>query len=178
MISSAFQAAEEGLDRLFGAAANPLRQLGALAFWLFWTSVASGIYVYVYYETSADTAYSSIEHLSQARWQPGAVMRSLHRYASDGFMLVIVLHLVRELVYRRYRGFRWFTWTTGVPLILLALASGIVGYWLVWDAVAQFIGIAAAESLGALPGFGPGLVRNFIAPEAVSDRFFSLLSFA
>jgi len=39
------------------------------------------------------------------------------------------------------------------------------------------VGVATTEWFGALPGFGPALVRNFIADEAMSDRFFSLLMF-
>ncbi|MGC2519482.1 MAG: cytochrome b N-terminal domain-containing protein, partial [Burkholderiales bacterium] len=172
-----FHALERGFDRAFGAAANPLRQLGALAFWLFWVVTASGIYVYAFFDTSVEGAWRSLAALSREQWFAGGVMRSLHRYASDGFAVVMLLHLARELAYGRYRGFRWFSWLTGVPLIWLALASGVVGYWLVWDELAQFIGIATTEWFGWLPGFGDTLVRNFVTAEAVSDRFFSLLMF-
>ena len=172
-----FHALERGFDRAFGAVANPLRQLGALAFWLFWVVTVSGIYVYIFFDTSVEGAWRSLAALSREQWFPGGVMRSLHRYASDGFALVLLLHLGREFAYGRYRGFRWFSWLTGMPLIWLALASGVVGYWLVWDELAQFIGIATTEWFGWLPGFGDALVRNFVAPEAVSDRFFSLLMF-
>jgi ferredoxin/coenzyme F420-reducing hydrogenase delta subunit len=178
MIAGAFHAAERGLDRCFGSAANPLRQLGAASYWLFWAAAASGVYVYAFYDTGVATSHASVEHLSSAPRALGGLMRSMHRYASDGLALATALHLAREFAYDRYRGFRWFTWTTGVPLIALTLACGVVGYWLVWDVLAQFVGIAAAEWLAALPGVGPALVRNFIAPEAVTDRFFSLLVFA
>ncbi|MGB7543472.1 MAG: cytochrome b N-terminal domain-containing protein, partial [Burkholderiales bacterium] len=172
-----FHALERGFDRAFGAAANPLRQLGALAFWLFWVVTVSGIYVYAFFDTGVEGAWRSLAALSREQWFAGGVMRSLHRYASDGFAVVMLLHLARELAYGRYRGFRWFSWLSGVPLIWLALASGVVGYWLVWDELAQFVGIATTEWFGWLPGFGDTLVRNFVTAEAVSDRFFSLLMF-
>jgi quinol-cytochrome oxidoreductase complex cytochrome b subunit len=92
-------------------------------------------------------------------------------------MLVTVLHLVRELVLGRFNGFRWFSWVSGVPTLLFMLASGMIGYWLVWDVVAQFVAVGVTEWAGWLPGFGPGLARNFIADEAMTDRFFSLLVF-
>jgi len=176
-MAPAFHAIERGLDRCFGVAANPLRQLGAVAYWLFWAAIASGVYVYAYYETGVAASYASVERLSSSPRALSGLMRSLHRYASDGLVLTVALHVLREFTYGRYKGFRWFTWTTGVPLVALALVSGIVGYWLVWDMLAQFVSIAAAEALGALPGLGDTLVRNFIAPEAVTDRFFSLLAF-
>jgi coenzyme F420-reducing hydrogenase delta subunit/ferredoxin len=171
------RAAERAFDHAFGAAANPLRQLGALAFWFFWIVAVSGVYLYIFFDTSVSGAYQSVESLTRDQWYAGGVMRSLHRYSSDAFLVVTVLHLVRELAYGRFNGFRWFSWVSGVPTLVLMLASGIVGYWLVWDALAQFVGIGVTEWVGALPGFGPGLVRNFIAAEAMTDRFFSLLVF-
>ncbi len=170
------QFVERALDRLVGQSANPLRQLGALGFWLFWIVVASGAYVYAFFDTSVSGAHASIQ--GWRPWHPAGMMRSIHRYASDALVVIVLLHALRELAYGRYRAFRWFSWITGLPLLALALASGIIGYWLVWDQGAQFIGIALAEWLGSLPGLGDALVRNFIAPEAVSDRFFSLLAFA
>jgi coenzyme F420-reducing hydrogenase delta subunit/ferredoxin len=171
------RALERGFDHPFGATANPLRQLGALAFWFFWIVAVSGVYLYVFFDTSVSGAYQSVESLTRDQWYAGGVMRSLHRYASDAFLVVTVLHLARELVHGRFNGFRWFSWVSGVPTLLFMLASGIVGYWLVWDALAQFVGVGVTEWVAWLPGFGPEMVRNFIAEEAMTDRFFSLLVF-
>ena len=46
-----------------------------------------------------------------------------------------------------------------------------------WDGTAQFVTVATAEWLDWLPVFNGALVRNFITPEAINDRLFSLLSF-
>jgi coenzyme F420-reducing hydrogenase delta subunit/ferredoxin len=105
------------------------------------------------------------------------VLRSLHRYASDAFLAVMLLHLLKEYLAGRYTGFRWFSWVSGVPLIWLAFASGIVGFWLAWDRLAQFTAVATAEWLDALPLFSEPLVRNFLYPESVNDRFFTLAIF-
>jgi ferredoxin/coenzyme F420-reducing hydrogenase delta subunit len=176
-IARAFRRVERAADRVFGEHDNPLRQLGGLGFYLFWLISVTGIYLYVFYETSVDGAHASVERMTHEQWWAGGVMRSLHRYASDAFVAVIGLHLLRELAYGRFRGFRWYSWISGVPTLWLAIASGVVGYWLVWDSVAQFVAIATAEWFGVLPGFGPDLVRNFIEAQAVSDRLFSLLIF-
>ena len=152
----------------------PLRHLGALGFALFWMLAASGIYLYIRFDTSVAGAYDSIGALE---WWFGGVLRSLHRYAADAFVVVVALHLVRELAAGRFRGFRAFSWISGVPLVWLLYASGIVGYWLVWDARAQFSAQASAEWVLALPiGAGP-MARNFLGAEQVSDRLFSLFVF-
>ena len=172
------RAAERALDRAFGPAANPLRQLGALSFWMLWIVVASGFWIYALYETSVDGAYASVQAMTDRQPLAAGLMRSLHRYASDALIALALLHLLREALLGRFRAFRWFTWVSGVPLLPVAIASGVVGYWMVWDQRAQVIGVVLFEWFAWLPGFGVGLVRNFVDPEAISDRFFSLLAFA
>ncbi|UCE32151.1 MAG: cytochrome b N-terminal domain-containing protein, partial [Burkholderiales bacterium] len=120
-------------DRAFGRAGNPLRQLGALGFHLFWVVAATGTYIYVFYDTSVAGAWTSVQWLEREQGWVGVAMRGLHRYASDALVLVVLLHLVREWMLGRFRGFRWFTWISGVPLLWLIAAVGLVGYWLVWD---------------------------------------------
>lgn len=171
------QILERGFDRAFDAAGNPWRHLGALGFYLFWIVAASGIYLYIFFDVSVEGAHRSVEALTHEQWYAGGVMRSLHRYASDALVIVVALHLVREFLRRRYAGFRWFSWLTGVPLLALVLASGIGGYWLVWDELAQFIAITTTEWLDWLSLFGEPLARNFLTSASLSSRFFTLLVF-
>lgn len=168
---------EIGFDALFGARWNPLYQLGPLGFFYYWVVAASGIYLYIFFDTGTTEAYESVERLTQGQWYLGGVMRSLHRYASDGMVLMMAVHMLREFALDRLRGPRWFTWTTGVPIIGLVLASGITGYWLVWDKLAQYIAIASTEWLDWLPIFGEPIAANFLSPAHLDDRFFSLLTF-
>ena len=164
-------------DRIFGAAHNPLRQLGALAMWMFWVVLGSGAYLYIVFDTSAVGAYASVDELSTHQRWSGGLIRSLHRYSSDAFALFTALHILREWALGKYSGFRWFSWVSGVPLLWLSLASGLIGYWLVADVPALFVATGIGEWMGAMPGFGVGMMRNFITAEAVSDRLFSLLIF-
>lgn len=172
-----FLLCEAGFDAAFGPRINPFYHLGALSFFLFWVVVASGVYLYIFFETSIDGAYRSVEQLTHAQWYLGGVARSLHRYASDAMVIAVLLHLAREFVLDRYRGVRWYAWLTGVFLLWLLYASGIGGYWLVWDRLAQYIAIVTAEWFDALAIFGEPIARNFLNSATVNDRFFSLLSF-
>jgi NAD(P)H-flavin reductase/ferredoxin len=168
----------EGLFNLaFGDKLNPLYYLGPIAYYLMWLVVASGLYLYAFFETSVAGAYDSVEALTLGQRYAGGVLRSIHRYASDGVVLVMLLHLARHWCFDRYRGFRWFSWVSGVALLWLVYASGINGYMLPWDRLSQFAVVATAEWLDWLPLFQGALVRNFIQPENVNDRLFSLLSF-
>jgi ferredoxin len=150
------------------------RHLGALGFALFWVLAASGIYLYIRFDTSVAGAYDSIGELE---WWFGGVLRSMHRYAADAFVVVVALHLARELAAGRFRGFRAFSWISGVPLVWLLYASGIVGYWLVWDARAQFSAQATAEWMLSLGIGAEPMARNFLGAESITDRLFSLFVF-
>ena len=174
---TAFEYIENLFDGFFGGSDNPLRHLGALGLYFLWILVASGLYLYTVLDTSIEGVYTSINHLSRDQWYLGGILRSLHRYASDAFVLVMMLHLVREWAYGRYYGFRLYSWVTGVPLIWLAYISGIGGYWIVWDRLAQFSAIATTELLDWLPFFNEPTARNFLAPDSISDRFFTVLVF-
>ena len=168
---------EAAFDRAFAPAWNPVRQLGTLTFFLFWIVAVSGIYVYILFETTAVGAFQSIEYMTHQQWYVGGIMRSLHRYASDAMVVTLVLHLGREFIMDRYRGVRWYAWFTGVPLIWFLYMSGISGYWLVWDQLAQYIAIGSMEWIDWLGILGEPVANNFLSPDSLTDRFFSLLVF-
>jgi ferredoxin len=155
----------------------PWHHLGALGFFLFWIVAATGIYVYAFFDPSVAGAHASLERLSREQWWLGGLMRSLHRYASDAFVVVALAHLAKEALAGHFRGFRWFSWTTGVVLLWFIYFSGVVGYWLVWDRVGQFSATATAEWFDALGLGAAPMVRNFLTPAEVTDRLFSLFVF-
>ena len=168
---------EAGFNHVFGDRLNPFYHLGEITFFLFWIVVASGLYLYAFFKTGVSEAYASVETITHGQWLIGGIMRGLHRYAADGMVITMLLHLARHFCFDRYRGFRWFSWVSGVLLIWLVYASGINGFMLVWDRLAQFVVVASAELLDWLPIFKGALMRNFISPASVNDRLFSLLSF-
>jgi len=172
-----FQTVEGWLDRIFTPAWNPFHHFGALGFFYYWIVAVTGVYIYIFFDTSATAAYESVEYLTNDQWYLGGVMRTLHRYASDGLVLMMAVHIVREFAYDRYRGARWYTWVTGVPILWFVMASGITGYWLVWDELAQYVAIRTTEWLDWLPIFGEPIARNFLAPSSLDARFFTLMVF-
>ncbi len=172
-----FAAAEKLLGRVFPAAWNPLLNLGALGFFFYWIVTVSGIYVYIFFDTGITQAYQSVEYMTHDQWYAAGIMRSLHRYASDGLVLVALVHLVREFSLERHRGARSFSWLTGVPVLVLVYVAGITGYWLVWDKLAQYVATVTSEWLDKAGIFGQPIARNFLSPDHLNDRFFTLMVF-
>src|SRR5678815_889249 len=95
----------------------------------------------------------SVEALTHAQPWAGGVLRSVHRYASDGVVLTMLLHMAHHWAFDRYRGFRWFSWVSGLALLWLVYVAGINGYMLPWDRLAKFTVVATAEWLDWLPLF-------------------------
>jgi NAD(P)H-flavin reductase/quinol-cytochrome oxidoreductase complex cytochrome b subunit len=172
-----FMRIENMFNVAFGDKLNPFYHLGTISFWQFWLLAGTGIYLYIFADTGIDHAFSSVERITHNQWWAGGIMRSIHRYATDGMILTMMLHLLRHFAYDRYRGFRAFSWLTGVALIWLVYIAGINGFMLVWDKLAQFVVIATAEWFDILPMFNGSLIRNFLYDESVNSRLFTLLAF-
>jgi NAD(P)H-flavin reductase/ferredoxin len=168
---------EAAFNAAFGDRLNPFYHLGEIAFFLFWIVAASGLYLYAFFDTGVNGAYDSVRRITTGHFYVGTIMRGLHRYASDGMVVTMLLHMLRHFCFDRHRGFRWFSWVSGVLLLWLTYISGINGYMLPWDRLAQFVVVATAEFLDWLPIFNGALVRNFIYQGSVNDRLFSLFSF-
>ncbi|HEU5283190.1 MAG TPA: 2Fe-2S iron-sulfur cluster-binding protein, partial [Burkholderiales bacterium] len=172
-----FLRVERGFNAAFGDRLNPFYHLGEISFLLFWVVAASGLYLYAFFDTGVSEAYASVEQITRGQWWLGGVLRSVHRYASDAMVLTMLLHLLRHFCFDRYRGFRWFSWVSGVAVLWLVYVSGINGFMLPWDRLAQFVVLGSAEYLDWLPVFSGALTRNFIYQKSVNDRLFSLFSF-
>ncbi len=172
-----FMRIENIFNVAFGDKLNPFYHLGTISFWQFWLLVGTGLYLYIFAETGINDAYQSVERITHVQWWAGGIMRSIHRYATDGMILTMILHLLRHFAYDRYRGFRSFSWLTGVALIWLVYIAGVNGFMLVWDKLAQFVVIATAEWFDVLPMFNGTLIRNFLYLESVNSRLFTLLAF-
>jgi len=175
-IKHAYLAMEAWFNIAFGSEWNPLYNLGRLSFFFFWIVLISGLYLFIFFDTSLSGAYDSVEYLTYEQWYIGGVMRSLHRYASDAAVVTMVLHMFREFALGRYTGFRWFSWVTGVPTMWFVITLGITGYWLVWDELGLYVAMLSSQLIDGLPFIPGSMSRNFVGDQ-VSDRFFTLMAF-
>lgn len=154
---------ESRLNRLTDARVNPLAHLDTLSIFLLIVLIVSGIYLVLIYRPGADRAYQTTQAISATFF--GSLMRSMHRYAADALLIVILLHALRMLLGDRFWGTRWLAWTSGWFLLGMTWLVGVMGYWLVWDEGAQWIN----EYLMRLSGGSFAL--TFTAPDPVSKTF-------
>lgn len=142
---------------------NPLYHLGTLTIFMLVILIATGIYITLIYRPGADVAYATVEAIS-SNWF-GSLMRSVHRYASDGMIVLIVLHIVKMLVSDKFWGQRWLAWTSGWVMLGLTWLVGTFGYWLVWDQRAQWMTEYMMETLGSESGL------TYVATNLAANTF-------
>ena len=170
-----FLHAENALNKLFSDRYNPLYWLGAVSIFFLWLLLVTGIYLFIFYKMSPDKAYDSIEYLTVDQWYLGGFMRSIHRYATDGLMISILLHMLNVFFKDKFAREKWLAWVSGIVLILVTLFEGVSGYWLIWDKLAQVLSIYTAEFIDILPIFGEPLTRAFSSNSSVTGLFFFIL---
>jgi len=142
---------------------NPLYHLGTLTIFMLVILIATGVYITLIYRPGADVAYATVEAIS-SNWF-GSLMRSVHRYASDGMIVLIVLHIVKMLVSDKFWGQRWLAWTSGFIMLGLTWLVGTFGYWLVWDQRAQWMTEYMMETLGGTSGL------TYVATNLAANTF-------
>lgn len=145
-------------SRIFSTRYNPFFHLGTLAIYFFAIAFVSGIYLFLFYKVDPTQAYNStVEIMNQ--WV-GNVMRNMHRYSSDLFMVFVFLHFIHMLVTGKFK--RMKSWLFGIVALLITVLIGLTGFVLVWDQKAKLLGLLTAKLLIYLPFFDPSIAGAFL----------------
>jgi cytochrome b-561 len=106
--------------------------LGTVAASLFLILTVTGVMLMFFYVPSTERAYGSIKDLEYAVGF-GRVLRNQHRWAAEGMVAVVFLHMARVFFTGAYRGNRGANWLVGIVLLLATLLLSFTGYLLPWD---------------------------------------------
>lgn len=142
---------------------NPFYHLGTLTIFMLILLIATGAYITLIYRPGLDVAYQTVEKIDSTWF--GSLMRSMHRYASDGMIVLIILHMLKMLVSDRFSGQRWLAWTSGWIMLAMVWLTGTMGYWLIWDQRAQWMTEYMMEYLAGTSGL------TYVAPDLASRTF-------
>ncbi len=109
--------------------------LGTASASLFLILTVTGVMLMFFYVPSTERAYGSIKDLEFAV-SFGRILRNQHRWAAEGMVAVVFLHMMRVFFTDAYRGGRAANWIVGVVLFLATLLLSFTGYLLPWDQLA------------------------------------------
>ncbi len=151
--------------------------LGGVSLFLFIIQVATGILLILYYQPGAATAFESVKFIV-SEVQFGWLVREIHSWSANLFILFIFLHMFTVYFAKAYRKPREITWLSGTLLLVLAMAFGFSGYLLPWNELAYFATKVGSDIAGAIPVVGDFLLRLLRAGDEVSGatltRFYGI----
>jgi cytochrome b6 len=148
---------------------------GGVSLFLFIVQVVTGILLLLYYKGSEQLAWESIQFI-MSKVQFGWLIRSVHSWAANLFILAAFIHMFSVFFERAYRKPRELTWLTGMVMLLLAMGFGFSGYLLPWNELAFFATKVGTDIAGVLPVVGEPLMVFLRGGEDVTgatlSRFF------
>ena len=150
---------------------------GGVSLFLFIVQVATGILLLMYYQPGEKTAYESVRFIV-TKVKFGWLMRSIHSWAANLFILSAFLHMFSVYFTKAFRRPRELTWYTGFGLLGLAMALGFSGYLLPWNTLAYFATKVGTTIVAVVPVVGGPLMELMRAGRDVSTatltRFYGL----
>lgn len=162
----------EGLfDVVYTSNYNPLHRSGAIAILLFGVALVTGVWLFLMFSTAFP--YESIKAMHE-QWWGGRWIRSLHRYAADAAMVMVLIHIAKVFVSGKTWGPRAMAWISGIFLVGLMLICGWSGIVMLWDTQGMMVALELAKMVDLFPVLSEPIARSFAGDQAVMGTFFFL----
>jgi quinol-cytochrome oxidoreductase complex cytochrome b subunit len=106
--------------------------LGFASLVLLMLTVASGVLIMIYYNPSLENAYNTVKDINYVVFG-GRLLRNMHKWAGEGMIIFVMLHMARVFYTGSYKQGREFNWVVGIALLVLTFGINLSGYMLPWD---------------------------------------------
>ncbi len=160
---------DSGAARLYGWRWNPLHQSGTIAVAMLLLLLATGFYLVLVYRIG-DPA-GSVARIAADPWL-GSWIRTLHRLASDVFVVATLLHAFRLWSQDRSWGARTLAWISGTLLLGTGLLAAWTGFVMAWDTFGYRLAREGGRLFDTLPFFSEPVSRIFAGDQPVPSAFF------
>jgi quinol-cytochrome oxidoreductase complex cytochrome b subunit len=156
---------------------NWMQTLGAATLTAFIVQAVTGVILAMYYKPDPDSAYASIERITNDITL-GWLVRGMHRWGASVFIILMFFHMGRVFLFGAYKYPRELNWIVGVLLLVLGMAEGFTGYLLPWDQTAYWATVVGINLNGTAPFLGP-FIAQFLSGGAnigtdTLSKFYSL----
>ena len=122
------------LSRMYGWKWNPMHQAGTVSALMLLVLVATGLYLVLVYRVGDPAA--SVARIAADPWL-GSWIRSLHRYATDIFVIAAVVHALKMFSQDRSWGPRTLAWISGLVLFGIGMVLAVTGFVMAWDSFGE-----------------------------------------
>lgn len=119
--------------------------------------IASGIFLAMHYSSHIELAFDSVEHIMRDV-NLGWLIRYIHANGASFFFGCMYIHVGKALYYGSYRKPRVLVWIIGVIILIATMATGFMGYCLVYGQMSHWGATVITNLLSAIPFIGADIV--------------------
>ncbi len=150
---------------------------GSMLVFAFVTQAITGIFLWMAYSPSSQTAWESVYYIQHEMWG-GWFVRGIHHFMAQAMVVVLALHLLQVVVDGAYRAPREVNFWLGLILMKITLGLGLTGYLLPWDQKGYWATSVATNLMTLVPFAGTQIQQIVVGGQdyghATLTRFFAL----
>ena len=143
----------------------------------FMTQVVTGIFLWMAYSPSTQTAWESVFYI-QHEMLGGWLLRGIHHFMAQAMVVLLAIHFLQVVWDGAYRAPRELNFVLGLVLMLIVLGLALTGYLLPWDQKGYWATNVGTELSSQAPLAGPEIRKLAIGGSSYGHltltRFFAL----
>lgn len=143
----------------------------------FMTQVVTGIFLWMAYSPSTQTAWESVFYI-QHEMAGGWLLRGIHHFMAQAMVVLLAIHFAQVVWDGAYRAPRELNFVLGLVLMLIVLGLSLTGYLLPWDQKGYWATNVGTELASQAPLAGPEIRKLAVGGSAYGHhtltRFFAL----
>jgi menaquinol-cytochrome c reductase cytochrome b subunit len=147
--------------------------LGSATLTAFLVQVLTGVILAMYYKPDPNSAYESIQHITNDLTL-GWLVRGMHRWGASVFIILMFFHMARVFLFGAYKYPRELNWIIGVLILATGMFEGFTGYLLPWDQTAYWASVVGININGTGPFIGPFLASFLRGGAEIGPNTLSL----
>src|SRR3954468_17740715 len=156
---------------------NWFHTLGSATLTAFLVQALTGAILAMYYKPDPNSAYQSINHITNDVTL-GWLVRGMHKWGASVFIILMFFHMARVFLFGAYKYPRELNWIIGVMLLAVGMLEGFTGYLLPWDQTAYWATVVGINLNGTAPILGPFLADFLRSGSEIGNdtlsRFYSM----
>jgi ubiquinol-cytochrome c reductase cytochrome b subunit len=150
---------------------------GSVLVFAFVTQTITGLFLWMAYSPSSQTAYESVWYI-QHEMTGGWLVRGVHHFMAQAMIVVMALHMLQVIWDGAYRAPREVNYWLGLVLLQLVMGLGLTGYLLPWDQKGYWATNVATNLATLVPFVGKDLQQLAVGGNEYGHhtltRFFAM----